>query len=101
MVKLGGLGMKVMGFGVEEKPQAPGSEQLAREWWPYLETCIEAFGVGRAMFESNFPVDKQSCGYGVLWNAPADPRRLIPRPKSARSSPPPPAASIASTPVGP
>jgi predicted TIM-barrel fold metal-dependent hydrolase len=21
------------------------------------------------MFESNFPIDKQSCGYPVLWNA--------------------------------
>jgi L-fuconolactonase len=21
------------------------------------------------MFESNFPVDKRSCSYGVLWNA--------------------------------
>jgi predicted TIM-barrel fold metal-dependent hydrolase len=21
------------------------------------------------MMESNFPVDKQSCGYGVLWNS--------------------------------
>jgi predicted TIM-barrel fold metal-dependent hydrolase len=68
-VKLGGLGMKVMGFGFEGKDRAPGSDELAREWRPYLETCIEAFGVDRAMFESNFPVDKQSCSYGVLWNA--------------------------------
>jgi L-fuconolactonase len=68
-VKLGGLGMKVMGFGFEEKPRPPGSEELAREWRPYLETCIDAFGPNRAMFESNFPVDKQSCSYAVLWNA--------------------------------
>ena len=25
---------------------------------PYVETCIEAFGTGRSMFESNFPPDK-------------------------------------------
>jgi len=68
-VKLGGLGMKVMGFGFEDKEQPPASEALARAWRPYLETCIEAFGVDRAMFESNFPVDKQSCSYAVLWNA--------------------------------
>jgi predicted TIM-barrel fold metal-dependent hydrolase len=68
-VKLGGLGMKVMGFGFEEKPHAPASEELATAWQPYLETCIEAFGVDRAMFESNFPVDKQSCSYVALWNA--------------------------------
>ena len=27
------------------------------------------FGPNRAMFESNFPPDKQSCGYTELWNA--------------------------------
>jgi L-fuconolactonase len=68
-VKLGGLGMKVIGFGFEERERPPGSDELAREWRPYIETCIEAFGVERAMFESNFPVDKQSCSYAVLWNA--------------------------------
>jgi predicted TIM-barrel fold metal-dependent hydrolase len=68
-VKLGGLGMKVMGFGFEEKPRAPASEELAQAWRPYLETCIDAFGPDRAMFESNFPVDKQSVSYAVLWNA--------------------------------
>jgi predicted TIM-barrel fold metal-dependent hydrolase len=36
---------------------------------PYVETCIEAFGAARCMFESNFPVDKGMCGYAVLWNA--------------------------------
>ena len=45
------------------------SEQLATEWRPYIETCIEAFGPKRCMFESNFPVDKGSYSYGVFWNA--------------------------------
>jgi predicted TIM-barrel fold metal-dependent hydrolase len=45
------------------------SEQLAKEWGPYIETCIEAFGAKRAMFESNFPVDEVSCDYPTLWNA--------------------------------
>ena len=36
---------------------------------PYVETCIEAFGVKRCMFESNFPVDKISGSYAVYWNA--------------------------------
>ncbi|MGA7259313.1 MAG: amidohydrolase family protein [Stellaceae bacterium] len=35
---------------------------------PYIETCIEAFGPQRSMFESNFPVDKGTCSYQVLWN---------------------------------
>jgi len=68
-VKLGGLGMKMFGFDVHEGALPPGSEQLATLWRPYVETCISAFGPGRAMFESNFPVDKGSYGYGVFWNA--------------------------------
>jgi predicted TIM-barrel fold metal-dependent hydrolase len=32
-------------------------------------TCIAAFGPDRCMFESNFPVDKVSCSYAVLWHA--------------------------------
>ena len=68
-VKLGGLGMRMFGFDVHEGELPPSSEQLATAWRPYVETCIEAFGPGRAMFESNFPVDKGSYGYGVFWNA--------------------------------
>lgn len=67
-VKLGGLGMKMFGFDVHEGELPPSSEQLATLWRPYVETCIEAFGASRAMFESNFPVDKGSYGYGVFWN---------------------------------
>jgi len=68
-VKLGGLGMRLLGFDVHEGEVAPSSEQLAALWRPYIETCINAFGADRAMFESNFPVDKGSYGYGVFWNA--------------------------------
>ena len=67
-VKLGGLGMRMFGFDVHEGELPPGSEQLAKLWRPYVETCISAFGTARAMFESNFPVDKGSYGYGVFWN---------------------------------
>lgn len=68
-VKLGGLGMKMFGFDFHEGELPPSSEQLAAAWRPYVETCIDAFGPSRAMFESNFPVDKGSYGYGVFWNA--------------------------------
>lgn len=68
-VKLGGLGMKMFGFDVHEGELPPSSEQLAAAWRPYVETCISAFGPARAMFESNFPVDKGSYSYGVFWNA--------------------------------
>ena len=68
-VKLGGLGMRMFGFSLHEGALPPSSEQLAAAWRPYVETCIASFGPARAMFESNFPVDKGSCGYAALWNA--------------------------------
>ena len=68
-VKLGGLGMTSFGFGFHEQDAPPSSKELAAAWKPYIETCIEAFGPNRCMFESNFPPDKQSCGYTELWNA--------------------------------
>ncbi len=68
-VKLGGLGMTIGGFGFHRRDVRPGSEELAQTWRPYIETCIEAFGPDRGMFESNFPVDRASCDYVELWNA--------------------------------
>ncbi|MBI4191808.1 MAG: amidohydrolase family protein [Betaproteobacteria bacterium] len=68
-VKVGGLGMLNCGWDFHLRDAPPSSEELAAAWRPYVEVCIEAFGVSRCMMESNFPVDKQSCGYGVLWNA--------------------------------
>ena len=34
----------------------------------YYLHAIECFGPNRCMFESNFPVDKWSISYPVLWN---------------------------------
>jgi predicted TIM-barrel fold metal-dependent hydrolase len=68
-MKLGALSSKRAGFGWHECPRRPSSEELATAWRPYIETCIAAFGVQRCRFESNFPVDKVSCSYAVLWNA--------------------------------
>lgn len=68
-VKIGGMGTPHSGFGFEHDPKPGTSAQLAQAWWPLIETCITAFGTQRCMFESNFPVDGQSCGYTELWNA--------------------------------
>ena len=68
-VKLGGLGMRINGYDFHEHPDPPGSQTLADAWKPYVETCIEAFGASRCMFESNFPVDKGSYSYAMYWNA--------------------------------
>lgn len=69
VVKLGGLGMLYFGFGFHERAIPPSSEELAVAWRPFINACIDAFGPSRCMFESNFPVDKQTCSYTTLWNA--------------------------------
>ena len=69
VAKLGGLNMAVNGFGWHEKPKPPSSEELMEMTRPYYEYTIEQFGIDRCLFESNFPVDKLSCSYGVLWNS--------------------------------
>src|SRR5450631_1447307 len=68
-VKLGGLAMRLLGYDFHERPKPPSSEQAAAAWRPYVETCIEAFGPDRCMFESNFPPDKGQCSYQVIFNA--------------------------------
>ena len=66
--KLGGINMDVNGFAWHEKPNPPSSAALADATRRYYDYAIEAFGANRCMFESNFPVDKLSCSYQVVWN---------------------------------
>lgn len=68
-VKLGGIGMDITGCSWSEQALPPSSEALAEDFRPWVETTIELFGADRCMFESNFPVDKTSYSYPVLWNA--------------------------------
>ncbi len=68
-VKLGGLAMPVNGFDYHENARPPASEKIAADWKPWIQPCIEWFGVDRCMFESNFPVDKGMVSYPMLWNA--------------------------------
>ena len=68
-MKLGGLAMPINGFDYHTQPLPPTSTRLAEDWRPFIEPCIEWFGAGRCMFESNFPVDKGMVSYPVLWNA--------------------------------
>jgi len=69
VVKLGGLTMTMCGFDWHKREKPPTSEELAKVNGLYYLYCIEKFGVNRCMFESNFPVDKASCSYTVLWNS--------------------------------
>ncbi len=68
-VKLGGFGMLMAGFDFHDRGLPPTSDDLAQAWGPYMNECIELFGPARCMFESNFPVDKGTTSYVVLWNA--------------------------------
>jgi predicted TIM-barrel fold metal-dependent hydrolase len=69
VAKLGGLNMEVNGYGWEHRPLPPTSAELAQATRRYFEHTIDRFGAKRCMFESNFPVDKLSCSYTVLWNS--------------------------------
>ena len=68
-MKLGGIGMPRTGFDWHTRNQPIGSEELADSMSPLMGYCIEQFGPSRCMFESNFPVDKVSYSYHVMYNA--------------------------------
>ena len=68
VAKVGGIQMTINGFGWHERDTAPSSDDLLEANRRWYEHTIEQFGPERCMFESNFPVDKLSCGYTILWN---------------------------------
>ena len=67
-IKLGAMPIRMPGFE-GDRSLPPGSAEVAAAWRPWMETCIEAFGPARSMYESNFPVQKRWCSYQVCWNA--------------------------------
>lgn len=69
VVKLGGIGMPRTGFDWHARTKPASSEELAESMAPFMTYCIEQFGPNRSMFESNFPVDKVSYSYNVMYNA--------------------------------
>ncbi|CAN0020352.1 unnamed protein product [Heterosigma akashiwo] len=68
-IKLGAMTFPAAGFGLDKRAKPIGSEELATLLSPWYDEIIDAFGAHRCMFESNFPMDKSSCSYTVLWNA--------------------------------
>jgi predicted TIM-barrel fold metal-dependent hydrolase len=67
--KLGGMAMADNGFGWNEADIPADSRAFVEAQRRYYLHAIEAFGPARCMFESNFPVDRASLSYAVLWNA--------------------------------
>ena len=68
VAKLGGLAMPDNGFGWHLADRPPTSDEFVAQQRRYYEHTIECFGPDRCMFESNFPVDRMSLSYPVLWN---------------------------------
>ena len=68
-LKVGGIGMPMMGFRWDKRDLPANSDELTDAWADAIHFVIDAFGPQRCMFESNFPVDKRGAGYVVLWNA--------------------------------
>jgi predicted TIM-barrel fold metal-dependent hydrolase len=68
VAKLGGLAMPDNGFGWDRRDRPAGSDEFVEAQRPYYLHAIDCFGPERCMFESNFPVDKRSMSYRVLWN---------------------------------
>lgn len=69
ILKLGGVGQRRFGFDWHTRATPIGSEELAAALSPFMHYCIEQFSPARCMFESNFPVDKVSYSYTVVYNA--------------------------------
>ena len=69
IMKLGGMGMPWLGFDWHTRNTPAGSVEVADGMGPFLTYCIEQFGPERCMFESNFPPDKVSFSYNVMYNA--------------------------------
>jgi predicted TIM-barrel fold metal-dependent hydrolase len=66
--KLGGLAMPDNGFGWNQASMPPDSDEFVAKQRRYYLHTIECFGPERCMFESNFPVDRFSLSYPVVWN---------------------------------
>ena len=67
--KLGGMAMPDNGFGWHLGAVPPTSDEFVAVQKPYYLHTIDCFGPERCMFESNFPVDRLSLSYPIVWNA--------------------------------
>ncbi|GHF58497.1 amidohydrolase family protein [Seohaeicola zhoushanensis] len=67
--KLGGFLMPDNGWGFHQAARPATSDEvvaLQGKWYAHM---LDVFGPERCMFESNFPVDRISVSYPVIWNA--------------------------------
>jgi predicted TIM-barrel fold metal-dependent hydrolase len=69
VAKLGGLAMPDNGFWPVDFEQRPDVDEFLAVQERWYRHAIDCFGPDRAMFESNFPVDKMCVDYAVVWEA--------------------------------
>lgn len=68
VIKLGGMAMPLNGYDWHKRSEPADSSAMAAVYAPWYHHGMAVFGPERCMFESNFPVDRVSCTYRVLWN---------------------------------
>ena len=68
-IKLSGLGMRLSGLAFHMADLPPTSAEVATRLKPFLMTALDLFGPARCLFASNFPPDRGSYSYAVIWNA--------------------------------
>jgi hypothetical protein len=73
-IKLGGLGMRPIGYTFFDNDQPPSSQDLEKAWRPYIETCIAAFDVRK-----QFPGRQGVQLSGAVECVQADRRRIFHR----------------------
>ena len=68
-LKIGGIGMEnYFGTNWVSRTHPPSSDEVVTVWNERILWCIETFGTEKCMFESNYPVDRQTLPYSVIWN---------------------------------
>ena len=68
VMKIGGLAMPDNGFGWDKRSKPATSDEFVEAQRRYYLHVIDCFGPERCMMESNFPVDRRSISYHVLYN---------------------------------
>ena len=67
-IKIGGMAMPDNGFGWDTRVTPATSDEFVEAQRRYYLHAIDCFGPERCMMESNFPVDRRSLSYHVLYN---------------------------------
>ena len=68
-VKVSGLAMPISGWGWHQRAEPPSVDEVIDAFGPLVEVALDAFGVERCLFASNFPMDKAALPWSTLYAA--------------------------------